>query len=177
MLFRSLASLDMAITFQPFDETGRSRITQLINKSNQFNLTTRRYTDEDIIAVMADPDAFGLQLRLLDRFGDNGVIAIVIGRLLENMDLDIDTWLMSCRVLGRQVEPATLNLIAHQATLLGARRLVGRYVPAKKNAMVKDHYVNLGFTITGAEPSGVSRAVLQLAGYRPADTFIHVTEG
>ena len=60
---------------------------QLINKSNQFNLTTRRYTDEDVIAVMADPDAFGLQLRLLDRFGDNGVIAIVIGRLQANKDL------------------------------------------------------------------------------------------
>ena len=172
-----LRGLEMRLIWKRFDRVGLQRIVQLINKSNQFNLTTRRYTDEDIIAVMADPDAFGLQLRLLDRFGDNGVIAIVIGRLLENMDLDIDTWLMSCRVLGRQVEPATLNLIAHQATLLGARRLVGRYVPAKKNAMVKDHYVNLGFTITGAEPSGVSRAVLQLAGYRPADTFIHVTEG
>ena len=67
------------------------RLSQLINKSNQFNLTTRRYTDEDVIVVMADPDAFGLQLRLLDRFGDNGIIAIIIGRLQPNKDLYIDT--------------------------------------------------------------------------------------
>ena len=64
-----------------FDKIGLQRIVQLINKSNQFNLTTRRYTDEDVIAVMADPDAFGLQLRLTDRFGDNGIIAVIIGRL------------------------------------------------------------------------------------------------
>jgi FkbH-like protein len=153
------------------------RIVQLINKSNQFNLTTRRYTDEDVIAVMANPDAFGLQLRLLDRFGDNGVIAIVIGRLQPNKDLLIDTWLMSCRVLGRQVEPTTLNLIAREAGKLGARRLVGEYIPTKKNAMVKDHYVKLGFAVRETDPSGGSRAVLDLATFPPAETFIHVTEG
>jgi FkbH-like protein len=150
---------------------------QLINKSNQFNLTTRRYTDEDVIAVMADPGAFGLQLRLLDRFGDNGVIAIVIGRLQPNKDLLIDTWLMSCRVLGRQVEPTTLNLIAREAAKLGARRLVGEYIPSKKNGMVKDHYMKLGFTVMETDATGGSRAVLDLAGYTPAETFIHVTEG
>jgi len=172
-----LRGLEMELIARPFDRVGLQRIVQLINKSNQFNLTTRRYTDEDAIAVMADPDAFGLQLRLLDRFGDNGVIAIVIGRLQPNKDLLIDTWLMSCRVLGRQVEPTALNLIARNATRLGARRLVGEYIPTEKNGMVKDHYAKLGFTVMETDPAGGSRAVLDLAGYRPAETFIQVTEG
>jgi FkbH-like protein len=172
-----LRGLEMQLITKGFDRVGLQRIVQLINKSNQFNLTTRRYTDENVIAVMADPEAFGLQLRLLDRFGDNGVIAIVIGRLQPNKDLLIDTWLMSCRVLGRQVEPTTLNLIAREAGKLGARRLVGEYIATKKNGMVKDHYTKLGFTVMETDPSGGSRAVLDLAGYTPADTFIHVTEG
>ena len=172
-----LRGLEMQLITKSFDRLGLQRIVQLINKSNQFNLTTRHYTDEDVIAVMANPDAFGLQLRLLDRFGDNGVIAIVIGRLQPNKDLLIDTWLMSCRVLGRQVEPTTLNLIAREAGKLGARRLVGEYIPTKKNAMVKDHYVKLGFAERETDPSGGSRAVLDLATFTPAETFIHLTEG
>ena len=150
---------------------------QLINKSNQFNLTTKRYTEEDVLAVMADPAAFGLQLRLTDRFGDNGVIAIVIGRLQPDKDLYIDTWLMSCRVLGRQVEPTTLNLIASNAQRLGARRLVGEYVPTRKNGMVKDHYAKLGFTVMQTTPEGGNRNSLDLGGFTPAETFIHVAEG
>ena len=172
-----LRGLEMNLTVRPFDRIGLQRIVQLINKSNQFNLTTRRYTDEDVLAVMADPNAFGLQLRLLDRFGDNGVIAIVIGRLQETKDLTIDTWLMSCRVLGRQVEPTTLNLIAEQAKRLGAKRLVGEYIPTKKNGMVKDHYARLGFTVAATNESGGSRNLLDLSTFEPADTFIHVTEG
>jgi FkbH-like protein len=172
-----LRGLEMRLIWRRFDRMGLQRVVQLINKSNQFNLTTRRYTDEDVVAVMADPDAFGLQLRLLDRFGDNGVIAIVIGRLQDDRDLLIDTWLMSCRVLGRQVEPTTLNLIAREAQRLGARRLVGEYIPTKKNGMVKDHYARLGFTVMETGPDGGSRAVLDLAGYAPAETFIHVVEG
>ena len=172
-----LRGLEMQLVVKPFDRIGLQRIVQLINKSNQFNLTTRRYTDEDIIAVMADPDAFGLQLRLLDRFGDNGVIAIIIGRLLEQKDLLIDTWLMSCRVLGRQVEPTTLNLIAEQARRLGAKRLVGEYIPTKKNGMVKDHYARLGFTEAAANEGGGSRNLMDLGTFAPAETFIHVTEG
>ncbi|WP_428487158.1 HAD-IIIC family phosphatase [Rhodopila sp.] len=171
-----LRSLEMQLIWKRFDKIGLQRIVQLINKSNQFNLTTRRYTEEDVIAVMADPDAVGLQLRLTDRFGDNGIIAIIIGRLQANRDLYIDTWLMSCRVLGRQVEPTTLNLIVQQAANLGAKRVVGEYLPTKKNAMVKDHYVRLGFTVMATDPAGGNRNVLDLATFTPADTFIHVTE-
>lgn len=171
-----LRGLEMNLIVRPFDRVGLQRIVQLINKSNQFNLTTRRYTDEDVIAVMNDPDAFGLQLRLLDRFGDNGVIAIIIGRLLEQQDVMIDTWLMSCRVLGRQVEPTTLNLIAAQAKKMGAKRVIGEYIPTKKNGMVKDHYAKLGFTVAATNDNGGSRNLLDLATFTPAETFIHVTE-
>ncbi|HEY5301453.1 MAG TPA: HAD-IIIC family phosphatase, partial [Acetobacteraceae bacterium] len=171
-----LRGLEMRLIWRRFDRMGLQRIVQLINKSNQFNLTTRRYTDEDVLAVMDDPAAFGLQLRLTDRFGDNGIIAIVIGRL-RGHDVEIDTWLMSCRVLGRQVEPTTLNLIAEQARHLGARRLLGEYIPTKKNAMVKDHYARLGFTVAETTEQRGSRAILDLAAFTPAQTFIHVTEG
>jgi FkbH-like protein len=172
-----LRGLEMTLVWKGFDKIGLQRIVQLINKSNQFNLTTRRYTDEDIIAVMADPDAFGLQLRLTDRFGDNGIIAIIIGRLLANGDLYVDTWLMSCRVLGRQVEPTTLNLIATEAAKLRARRIVGEYIPTKKNSMVKDHYTRLGFVVIGSDDAGGNSNILDLATFVPAETFIHVVEG
>ena len=92
-------------------------------------------------------------------------------------ELLIDTWLMSCRVLGRQVEPTTLNLIAAQAKRLGASRLIGDYLPTKKNGMVKDHYARLGFQVIETAAGGASRAVLDLAGFVPAETFIDVTEG
>ncbi|HSU04783.1 MAG TPA: HAD-IIIC family phosphatase, partial [Acetobacteraceae bacterium] len=172
-----LRGLEMQLLWRTFDRVGLARTVQLINKSNQFNLTTRRYTEQDVLAVMDDPTAFGLQLRLLDRFGDNGVIAIIIGRLQPDRDLLIDTWLMSCRVLGRQVEPTTLNLIAEQARLLGAQRLLGDYVPTRKNGMVQDHYAKLGFTVMEATSGGGSRAVLDLARFTPIPTFIHVSGG
>jgi FkbH-like protein len=186
-----LRGLEMQLIARRFDRVGLQRIVQLINKSNQFNLTTRRYTDEDVLAVMVDPNAFGLQLRLLDRFGDNGVIAVVIGRLQPDAspdplsrckDLVIDTWLMSCRVLGRQVEPATLNLIVENARRLGARRLIGIYVPTARNGMVKHHYAGLGFTPVETTPQGSgiegsTRHVLDLTGHVPAETFIHIIEG
>ncbi len=177
-----LRGLEMRLVWRRFDQIGLSRTVQLINKTNQFNLTTRRYTEDDVLGVMRDNRAFGLQLRLLDRFGDNGIISIVIGRMQEDAtdeggDLLIDTWLMSCRVLGRQVEPTTLNLVAEQAQRLGAKRLVGEYVPTKKNAMVKDHYAKLGFTVDHEAADGSSRAILDLAAFTPAETFIDVREG
>jgi FkbH-like protein len=172
-----LRALDMRMVWNRFDSVGQQRVVQLINKTNQFNLTTRRHTDADVQAVMADPKSFGLQIRLLDRFGDNGIIAIVIGRMLDDEAVTIDTWLMSCRVLGRQVEPTTLNLIAEQARALGAKKLIGEYIPTKKNGMVRDHYAKLGFTVVETRPDGGSIAELDLTRYEPASTFIHVAEG
>src|SRR5581483_6064567 len=104
-----LASLEMTIAFAPFDAAGRQRITQLINKTNQFNLTTRRYTEAEIAALERDPSRFTLQVRLADRFGDLGMIGVVIcGPGSGRFEWEIETWLMSCRVLGRKVEEAML---------------------------------------------------------------------
>ena len=171
----------MRLVWRRFDRIGLGRIVQLINKTNQFNLTTRRYTEQQVLAVMADAGAFGLQIRLLDRFGDNGIIAIVIGRIDERRDCRIDTWLMSCRVLGRGVEAATLALLAEQARGLGAVRLVGEYLPSAKNAMVSGHYRKLGFTGSeagGADlAAGAHTAYLALDGFRAGDCFMTIAEG
>jgi FkbH-like protein len=172
-----LRQLEMRLLWNRFDEIGLQRVVQLINKTNQFNLTTRRHTEADVRAIMADPLAFGLQIRLLDRFGDNGIIAIVIGRMNADRDLLIDTWLMSCRVLGRGVETATLNLVAAQASGLGAARLIGHYLPTAKNGMVREHYTKLGFTPVSQAADGESLAVLELADFAPRPVFIHVAEG
>jgi FkbH-like protein len=172
-----LRGLEMRLIWNRFDKMSQQRVVQLINKTNQFNLTTRRYTDTDVEAIMADPNAFGMHLRLLDRFGDNGIIAIVIGRMGDDGAVTVDTWLMSCRVLGRQVEAVTLNLVAAQAKALGATRLVGEYVPTAKNGMVRDHYRKLGFEVVFQAEDGTSRSVLDLTHFAPAETFIHVIEG
>jgi FkbH-like protein len=171
-----LHGLEMRLLWRRFDRVGLGRTVQLINKTNQFNLTTRRYTEAEIVDIMRDDRAFGVQLRLVDRFGDNGIIGIVIGRLLDDFDLLIDTWLMSCRVLGRQVESMTLNLVAALAKALGARRLVGEYIPSAKNGMVRDHYARLGFRPLGDGSSGATRHGLDLAGFVPRDTFVGVEE-
>ncbi len=164
-----LRSLDMTLSWRPFDALGAQRITQLINKTNQFNLTTRRYTSHEVDAVTGDARAVGLQLRLADRFGDNGIIAVVIGRLTEDgASLLLDTWLMSCRVLGRRVEEATLAIVAGEAARLGARRLIGRYLPTEKNAMVANLYAKLGFSRIEGEGPGVSYR-LAVEDYAPPE--------
>lgn len=157
-----LASLNMRMTLQPFDETGRARIAQLINKSNQFNLTTRRYTEADVAAAQNDPDAFTLQVRLADTFGDNGMISVILCRRAEDA-WDIDTWLMSCRVLGRKVEQAVLQELLAQARQRGIRRLIGTYLPTEKNKLVEDHYAKLGFAKTADLPGGGTVWTLDVA--------------
>ena len=148
-----LKSLDMTITFRPFDEQGVARISQLINKSNQFNLTTHRYTESQVRELAGDTAAFTLQVRLTDRFGDNGMISVIIC-LPKADEWHIDTWLMSCRVLGRQVETAVLREIGINAAKAGIRTLVGEYIPSEKNDMVRGHYEKLGFQLREAKPDG-----------------------
>jgi FkbH-like protein len=150
-----LRSLDMEIVFQPFDAVGRSRISQLINKSNQYNLTTHRYTEAEVAAAEQDPGVFTLQVRLRDRLDDNGMISVIICRRA-GTDWNIDTWLMSCRVLGRRVENAVLRELLQRARELGVRRLVGRYIPTERNGMVRDHYEKLGFSLLESEPGGAT---------------------
>ncbi len=147
----------MTITFQPFDATGRARIVQLINKSNQYNLTTRRYTAPEVQTAEEDPDVFTLQIRLADIFGDNGMISVVICRPSPGYVWDIDTWLMSCRVLGRKVEHAVLNEMIQHARAAGVRKLMGIYRPTDRNQLVIDHYARIGFTKVSQEDSGITR--------------------
>jgi FkbH-like protein len=142
-----LASLDMEIVFQPFDEVGRTRIAQLINKSNQYNLTTRRYSEADVALMETDSATFALQVRLVDRFGDNGMISVVICNGVGSNSWQIDTWLMSCRVLGRNVEHMVLRELVRHAAMTGATELAGTYIPTDRNGLVRDHYQKLGFEL------------------------------
>ncbi len=162
-----LASLDMTITFQPFDATGRARIVQLINKSNQYNLTTRRYTDPEVAEAELDPEVFTLQVRLKDIFGDNGMISVVICRPGDAGMWEVDTWLMSCRVLGRRVEHMVLGGILDHARAAGIRKLIGTYRPTDRNKLVVDHYAKLGFAKVNEEESGLTRWELVVAGAAP----------
>ena len=163
-----LRSLEMRAIWSRFDRIGQARIVQLINKTNQFNLTTRRVTEEDIAALLHDAQVLTLQVRLIDSFGDNGIIAIVIGKFKSGTrDICLDTWLMSCRVLGRRMEEATLNLVVQQARALGAERLIGVYRPTAKNTMVREHYQRLGFApISVAAEDGSTAWALVLDGWQ-----------
>jgi FkbH-like protein len=164
-----LRSLEMIISFRPFDEIGRSRVAQLINKSNQFNLTTRRYSEAEVKDVAADADCFTLQVGLSDIYGDNGMISVIICRR-NNSAWHIDTWLMSCRVLGRGVERAVLQEIVHHAELNGIDTLVGTYHPTARNGMVQDHYAGLGFDPLEQQQDGTTLWRLNVAD-RPSEAF------
>ena len=145
-----LRSLGMTLSISPFDSAGRKRIAQLISKSNQFNLTTRRYSEAEIAALQARSDIFAIQARLEDIFGDNGMISAVICRQTDQA-WEVDSWIMSCRVLGRRVEEAILQYLVEQARLKGIAEIIGRYIPTAKNGLVRDHFSRLGFAPTGAQ--------------------------
>jgi len=140
-----LASLEMTAEIAAFAPVYLERITQLINKTNQFNLTTKRYTIAEVEAVAQDPIFVTLYGRLADRFGDNGLVSVLIGRTIDET-LEIDLWLMSCRVLNRGMELAMFDALLEECWNRGIRKLVGIYIPSKKNSMVADFYPNLGFT-------------------------------
>ncbi len=171
-----LSSLKMELHYRHFDRIGLPRIVQLINKTNQFNLTTRRYTAPEVERLLTEESALHLQFRLLDRFGDNGIIALVIGRLNKQREMILDTWLMSCRVLGRQVESATLNVVAARARQMGARALIGVFKPSAKNGMVKDHYPKLGFE-PAADGDGETTWRLSLDTFEFTDISMTLVEG
>ena len=175
-----LDSLKMELIWAPFDRAGIKRITQLINKTNQFNLTTQRYTEAQVLAVMEGEDegrVVTLQLRLNDIYGENGIIALVIAKITHSSDLDIDTWLMSCRVLGREVEQATLNILAARAKDLGCRSLTGTFKPTDKNSMVKDLFFKLGFEPLETTDGGETRWTLALRNFTPRTLHMQITQG
>lgn len=159
-----LLSLDMKGTIKPFEAVYMARIAQLTNKSNQFNLTTRRYTQSDVEQFAGSSDYITRYGKLEDKFGDNGVVSVVIGRKGSMTDvsvyqtgervtsasgndvLHLELWLMSCRVLKRDMESAMLDSMVEACKECGIRTIMGYYYPTAKNAMVKDFYDIMGFT-------------------------------
>jgi len=163
-----LRSLDMSCTIRPFDPIGRSRIAQLINKSNQFNLTTRRYAESEVAAMEGAHNKFTMQVRLADNLGDNGMISVIVFDKAGDSWIN-DVWLMSCRVLGRRVEEAALAYVCAAAKAQGARQLVGVYRPSPKNGMVANHYGKLGFHQIERKEDGETVWALQLDNYSAPD--------
>lgn len=140
-----LESLEMVGTARPFEPSKYSRIAQLTQRSNQFNLRTVRYTEAEVQNVAEDPACVTLYYELRDRFGEHGLVAVVIMRERTPSELFVDTWLMSCRVLKRGMEEFIVNKFMEAARERGFKRVVGEYLPTPKNSMVKDIYSAMGF--------------------------------
>jgi FkbH-like protein len=150
------ASLGMVARVGPVDAVNIARVVQLINKTNQFNLTTRRRNRAELEAFLAAPGAEGFWVRLADKFADHGLIAVALAAR-RGAALEIDTLLMSCRVLGRGVEALVLAELAARAAAAGCDRLEGAYVPSGRNGMVADLYRRLGMAETARGADGSSR--------------------
>lgn len=168
-----LQSLNMVSVVSGFTKFNIPRVAQLSQRSNQFNLRTIRYTEADIEA-MTENDAFiGLCFTLEDKFGDNGLIAVVIMKRVDSETLFIDTWFMSCRVLKRGMENFTLNTMVEQAKTAGYKKIIGEYLPTKKNKIVEEHYPSLGFQKIGGNSTQYE---LPIDGYQPRKCFIEKKE-
>jgi FkbH-like protein len=167
-----LQGLEMQLAAGPVRPVDSARAVQLINKTNQFNTTTRRLSDAEFDRFVREPRNLALQFRLRDRFGDNGLVSAM---LLGNGDADdwrIENWVMSCRVFGRQLEDEALNVAAEHASQRGIRRLVAEFIPTAKNAVIADLYERLGFECVERRADGSSRWQLALAGFAPRTTRI-----
>ena len=162
-----LQSLSMQAIVKPFDRFSAPRVAQLSQRSNQFNLRTIRYTEDEINKILSSPEYLTRSFSLSDRIGDHGLISIIILKKLDSARIFIDTWIMSCRVLKRGVEKFVLNEIADMAQGAGYTRLIGEYLPTRKNGIVQDHYKQLGFTLS----EGLWE--LDLTGYNKLETFIN----
>lgn len=150
-----LASLEMVADVRPIDDADMDRVVQLIGKTNQFNLTTRRHGAAQVRQMLAEAGAVGLTLRVADRFGDHGLVAVAIARMEPaERTACIDTWLMSCRVIGRTVEEFFFNQLVDAVRGSGARRLKGEFIPTAKNGLVSDLYDRLGFERIGTDGAG-----------------------
>jgi FkbH-like protein len=171
-----LDSLAMEAEVRPFDDFTSPRVLQLVQRSNQFNLTTQRYGAADLQRMGAAPEVGTFSIRLSDRLGDNGIVAVVVTRQ-EGTALLVDTWIMSCRVLGRRLEELTLELIVREAARRGCRRVVGLYRPTAKNGMVADLYPRLGFTPEPAAGPDERRFALEVEGWRAPALPIRLRAG
>jgi FkbH-like protein len=139
-----LTSLDLVLRIERADAYSLPRIAQLTQKTNQMNLTTRRYTEADIGAFIASDDRFVFAVSCDDKFGQNGIIGVLI---LESRDGDlcVDTFLLSCRVIGRNIEAAMLAFVAEFARARGGKRIIGKFFPTEKNRPAADMYEKMGF--------------------------------
>ncbi|HEX2919074.1 MAG TPA: HAD-IIIC family phosphatase [Edaphobacter sp.] len=167
-----LTSLEMHSVISEFTPVDVPRISQLINKSNQFNVTTRRRTEAEVEALLSDPDYYAFSVRLADKFGDNGLISVVIVKV-EGETAIVDTWLMSCRVLKRQMENEVANEIVRLAKERGCTTVVGHYIPSEKNGMVRDLFPRMGFSLVEDTPERVTYQI-STQNYEPTKTHIQI---
>ena len=168
-----LLSLDMTAVIDDFLPVYIQRITQLTNKSNQFNVTTKRYTQTEMEAVSESGEYIRLYGKLVDKFGDNGIVSVVIGH--KNGDvLDVELWLMSCRVLKRDMELAMLDRLADRCREEGIKVIRGYYYPTAKNNMVRELYGRFGFSKVSEDESGNTVWELSVEGYEPQNKVIRV---
>jgi FkbH-like protein len=169
-----LRSLEQRAVIAPFESRHLDRIHQLTNKTNQFNLTTRRLTAAQLSDMMTSPDHVTAYVRLADRFGDNGLISVFAAHREED-ELRIDLWLMSCRVLQRGVERALCNYVVERARAAGVARIRGVFIPTARNALVKDHYRRLGFSPAGGVGTE-EHWTLDIAAAEPLETRIAIVD-
>ena len=169
-----LNSLEMIGEIKPFEGVYMARIAELTNKSNQFNLTTRRCSLSEIEQIAEDPSYVTLYGKLIDKFGDNGVVSVVFGHIAGKI-ADIDLWLMSCRVLKRDMECAMMDEFVRLCMERGVTKIVGHYYPTAKNRMVKDFYSDRGFSLIEEDGEGNRLYELDIsAGYEKTNRYIKV---
>lgn len=167
-----LKSLKMRATINDFEKIYLERITQLSNKSNQFNLTTRRYTINEIESIYKDKNYIKLYGKLSDKFGDNGLVSVVIGKIDKDV-LNIELWIMSCRVLKRTMEDAMMNTLVSKCRMAGLKKIIGYYYKTEKNSMVKDFYKDFGFKNISEDNEDTVWS-LDISDYKEKECFIEV---
>ncbi|MEG0769538.1 MAG: HAD-IIIC family phosphatase [Ruthenibacterium sp.] len=167
-----LRSLAMRAEIGSFDAQHAERITQLINKTNQFNMTTRRYTAAEVEALLGSPDCITLYGRLLDKFGDNGIVTALIAHV-HGTEADIVLWIMSCRTFKRNLEHAMFDRLVAECAARGITRINGFYAPTAKNLLVSDFYATIGFEKTDEDANGNKTfAFTAFDGYTPQNTVM-----
>jgi FkbH-like protein len=173
-----LESLKMSADARQINEEDFTRVIQLLGKTNQFNLTTRRHSPQLVEQMLVDKNNMGITLRVADRFGDHGLVAVLLAVLKDHpmgtpgKAFEIDTWLMSCRVIGRTVEEFCYNTLLNAARDRNADFVIGTYIPTAKNALVKDLYDRLGFTPIHTADDGTVTYELNVHNAEERKTFL-----
>ncbi len=171
-----LGSLEMLGDVREVDEADMQRVVQLLGKTNQFNLTTRRHTAEQVREMLRDPGAIGLTLRMSDKFGDHGLVSLVLAvpDVQEKGTLRVDTWLMSCRVISRTAEAFMFDALLTRARERGYTRIIGEYIPTQKNKLVAGLYESMGFDRLTTHDDGRAEYALDTGSAEPPKTYIQL---